>query len=61
MEDFLKSWGPAVITAVAIIILTLIVKAVAPSIKSGMEGIVTQFTEKTQISDDDFSNIFPNQ
>lgn len=36
MQDFLKEWGPAIITAVVILILVGIVRFIAPSIKSGI-------------------------
>lgn len=60
MQDFLKEWGPAIITAVVILILVGIVRFIAPSIKSGMSGTVTGFTDKTNLSNQDINNIMNN-
>lgn len=60
MQDFLKEWGPAIITAVVILILVGIVRFIAPSIKSGMSGTVTGFTDKANLSDQDINNIMNN-
>ena len=60
MQDFLKEWGPAIITAVVILILVGIVRFIAPSIKSGMSWTVTWFTDKTNLSDQDINNIMNN-
>ena len=60
MQDFLKEWGPAIITAVVILILVGIVRFIAPSIKSGMSGTVTGFTVKANLSNQDINNIMNN-
>ena len=60
MQDFLKEWGPAIITAVVILILVGIVRFIAPSIKSGMIGTVTGFTDKTNLTNQDINNIMNN-
>ena len=52
--------SPAIITAVVILILVGIVRFIAPSIKSGMSGTVTGFTDKTNLSDQDINNIMNN-
>ena len=60
MQDFLKEWGPAIITAVVILILVGIVRFIAPSIKSGMSGTVTGFTDKKNLTNQDINNIMNN-
>lgn len=45
MQDFLKEWGPAIITAVVVVLLVAIVKYVAPSVREGMANNVKQFTD----------------
>ena len=44
MHDFLKEWGPAVVTALVILILIAMIKAVAPMIKSGVLGTLTKWS-----------------
>ena len=50
MDDFLKAWGPGIITAVVIVLLIVIVRGIAPTVKSGMEVVVTQFNQNAQIT-----------
>ena len=57
MQDFLKEWGPAIVTAVVIILLIAIVRFIAPSIRKGMEGVVTQFGNNTKIGNDDADKV----
>lgn len=45
MQDFLKEWGPAIITAVVVVLLVAIVKYVAPTVKDGMYNNVKQFSD----------------
>lgn len=44
MQDFLKEWGPAVVTALVILILIAMIKAVAPMIKLGVLGTLTKWS-----------------
>ena len=57
MQDFLKEWGPAIVTAVVIILLIAIVRFIAPSIRKGMEGVVTQFGNNTKIENADADKV----
>ena len=45
---------------VVILILVGIVRFIAPSIKSGMSGTVTGFTDKANLSNQDINNIMNN-
>lgn len=46
MQDFLKQWGPAIITAVAVLAIIALLSALMPSIQKGMGDIVSNFGEK---------------
>ena len=46
MQDFLKEWGPAIITAIVVVLLVAIVKAVAPIVSKGMINNVDRFSDR---------------
>lgn len=46
MEDFLKQWGPAIITAVAVFIIIAIVVAFKGQLTDALQNIFTNFGSK---------------
>lgn len=46
MEDFLKQWGPAIITAVAVFIVIAIVVAFKGQLTDALQGIFADFSTK---------------
>lgn len=46
MQDFLKQWGPAIITAVAILAIIAMLSGLTPTIQGGFSGLITNFGEK---------------
>lgn len=57
MQDFLKEWGPAIITALVVLVLIGLVKVVSPMVKKGMTGTVNTFSNTAQLNNDEISNI----
>ncbi len=49
MQDFLKEWGPAIITAVAVLTIVGLVALLAPSIQTGMNDVITKFGEQATV------------
>ena len=57
MQDFLKEWGPAIITALVVLVLIGLVKVVSPMVKKGMTGTVNTFSNTAQLNNTEISNI----
>ena len=57
MQDFLKEWGPAIITALVVLVLIGLVKVVSPMVKNGMTGTINTFSNTAQLNNDEISNI----
>ncbi len=49
MQDFLKEWGPAIITAVAVLTIIGIVRFLSPNIKNSLDNILTEFGNQADV------------
>ena len=45
MQEFLKEWGPAIITAAAVLILTTAVYALGGQVQTGLSNLITSFED----------------
>lgn len=57
MQDFLKEWGPAIITALVVLVLIGLVKVVSPMVKNGMTNTINTFSNTAQLDNTEISNI----
>jgi len=47
MQDFLKEWGPAIITAIAVFIIIMIVRAMQGQFSDNYKAIMDNFEKTT--------------
>lgn len=57
MQDFLKEWGPAIITALVVLVLVGLVKVIAPMVTSGMKGTINNFSDTASLNNDAINDI----
>lgn len=60
MQDFLKEWGPAIITALVVLVLIGLVKVVAPMVTNGMKGTINNFSDTASLNNDAINGIINN-
>lgn len=57
MQDFLKEWGPAIITALVVLVLIGLVKVIAPMVTSMMKGTINNFSDTASLNNDAINDI----